>query len=171
MGQNCSCLCSLALQERQDDRIQLIDATVVLHVGIDLVAQADVQRELRMHAPVVLCEEREVRVVGIRDQQRLRGMTAAQRHGKQQIVVVDSAIAVAIEIRKVFDQFDSTLLKYSQIKIRIDSLKLAAESERVIAAQHRECDRQTVIAFVSFLAGREKTRRPEYSGKSVAARV
>ena len=51
-------------------------------------------------------------------------MTAAQRDGKQQIVVVNSAITVTIEIRKVFDQFDSTLLKYSQIKIRIDSVRV-----------------------------------------------
>ena len=57
---------------------------------------------------------------------------------KEQIVVIDFAVAVAIEVRKVFDHFNASRLEYSQIKISIDALNLDAKIYGVIAANHRE---------------------------------
>ncbi len=79
----------------------------------------------------------EIRVVGIRKQQRAIRKSAAKRDGKQQIVIVNATVEVAIEIRKVFDQFNPALLKHFQIEIGLDALNLTAEIERVVAADHR----------------------------------
>src|SRR6185369_10843745 len=109
-----------ACQERQDQRIQLVRATDVLDVGIDLIAQAEVQCELTMHAPIVLKKRGDVSVVCVRQDQRAIRNSTAERHCKQEIVIVDATVAVAIEVGKVFDQLDAALLKYFQIQIRLD---------------------------------------------------
>src|SRR6185369_6881324 len=97
----------LAVHERQNQRVQLVDTTDVLHVRVELVTQTKIQSELRMHAPVVLHETSEISIVRVRQQQRTIGNSAAQRHRKQQIVVVHAAVVIAIEIREVFDQLDA----------------------------------------------------------------
>src|SRR6185369_17586473 len=56
-----------------------------------------------------------------------------QCDGKQQIVIVDTAVAVAIKIGKVFDHLDAALLKNFQIEIRLDALHFAANVESMIA--------------------------------------
>src|ERR1041385_2189346 len=91
-----------------------------------------------MHAPIVLKERGEVSVVSVGQYQRAIRNTAAQSNCKQQIVVVNAAVAVPIEIRKVCNQLDATLLKNFQIEIRLNALNLAAEIEHVLAAHHRE---------------------------------
>ena len=48
----------VALQERLHERVDLVDAADVLDVGVDLVAQAEVERQVGPHAPVVLDEDR-----------------------------------------------------------------------------------------------------------------
>src|SRR6185503_15861542 len=92
-----------------------------------------------MDAPVVLKERGEVSVVSIRQNERALRNPAAQCYGKQQIVIVNAPISIAIEVGKVFDQLDTALLKYFQIEIRLDTLNLAAGIERVLAAQKRVC--------------------------------
>ena len=43
-------------EEREDERIQLVGAADVLHIGVQFITQAEVQRELPVNAPVVLEE-------------------------------------------------------------------------------------------------------------------
>ena len=63
---------ALASHERLHDRVQLAGAALVVDVGVDLVTQAHVQLQLVRHAPVVLDESGDVRVVGVRQLERLR---------------------------------------------------------------------------------------------------
>ena len=127
----------LAFQKRKNQRIKFVDTTDILDVRVQLVTQTEIQSELRMHAPIVLHETGEVVVVRVGQHQRAIGKTAAQRYGEQQIVIVNMPVAVAIEVREVFDQFDAALLKHFQIEIGCDALKLAAGVERVVAANQR----------------------------------
>ena len=92
---------AFAFQERLHDRIDLVVAGDVLDVGVQLVPQPEVDREVRAHAPVVLDEERRVRVVGVGNLQVLIRLAAAERHRKQQVVVVHLAVAVGVEGREV----------------------------------------------------------------------
>src|SRR5438874_1157824 len=120
------------MQKRQDQRIQLINSTDVLHVCVELITQTEIQSELRMHAPVILNKAREVSIVGVWQKQRAIRKATAKCDGKQQIVIINAAIVVAIEIRKVFNQLDAALLKDFEIEIRLDALNLAAEIKRMI---------------------------------------
>ena len=61
-----------------------------------------------------------------------------EREGKQQIIVIDAAIKVAIEIGKVFDHFNAALLKDFQIEIRLHALNLTTGGESMVAANHRQ---------------------------------
>ena len=127
-----------SLEERKDKRVQLVCTTEVFDVGIELVAQAEIQAQSTSYTPVVMEKRCEVSIVCIRQYERPLGKAAAKRHCKKQIVVVNAAVAVAIEIRKVFDQLDAALLKHLQIEIRLDTLNLAADREGVIATDHGE---------------------------------
>ena len=102
------------------------DTADVLHVRVELVADADVERQVGPDAPVVLHEQRDVVVVRVRNIQALIGLAASERHGKQQILVIHSAIAVVIEIGEVFDQLDAALAEHIQVEVAEDALPLAA---------------------------------------------
>ena len=47
-------LVARSVKERQQDGIDLVVVTQVIHVGINFIAQSQVQSELRMDAPVIL---------------------------------------------------------------------------------------------------------------------
>ena len=127
----------LALQERLDDRVDLVVAADVLDVGVRLPAQPEVQREVGPDAPVVLDVEGEVVVVGVRDDQRLIRLAAAQGHREQQIVVVDAAVAVVVEVREVLHHLEPAVLEDAEIEERVDALPLAAGPHRVRPADQR----------------------------------
>ena len=91
-------------------------AADVLDVGVDLVAQPEIQRQVGADAPVVLDEQRDVVVVGVRQDQRLVGLAAAQRHREQQVVVVHLAVAVVIEGREVLDQLDAAVAEDAEVE-------------------------------------------------------
>jgi hypothetical protein len=55
----------------------------------------------------------------------LVGLTAFQRHRKQQIVVGHATVAVDVERRKVLDQLDAAVAEYTQVELRIHPLELA----------------------------------------------
>ena len=111
---------------------------MIVHVGIDLVSQAQVQRQLRMHPPVVLDEPRQIHVVRVGDYQILIGFTAPQRDGEQQVVVVDAAVPVAIELREVFDELDPAVAKHAEIEVRVHPLELSADLPLMPAARERD---------------------------------
>ena len=50
-------------------------------------------------------------VLGVGEIERLRRLAAAQRHGEEQVVVVDPAVACVIECREVLHQLDPALLE------------------------------------------------------------
>ena len=77
-----------AVQERLHDGIDLAVVADVFRVGVEIVAQPEVQRELRRHVPVVLREERQVVVVAVGQHQRTVGIVALQRDREQQVVPV-----------------------------------------------------------------------------------
>ncbi len=129
---------SLPVQKRQDQRIELTCAADVFYIGIQFVPQANIQREPRANTPIVLHEARKVCAIGVGNQQWLSGLTAAYGYRKQQIVIINLAIAVAIEVRKVFDHLNAPLLKDPQIKISVDALYLTSKVQRVSASDHRE---------------------------------
>ena len=130
--------CRGSVTKSDDDRIQLVHAADVVHVGIELVAHAEVQRQLRMHSPVVLDEAGQVDVVGIRNHQILIGLAAAQRHREQQIVVVDPAVAVVIERGKVLDQLDAAVAEHSEVELCVHPLQLPAELPLMRSPHQRE---------------------------------
>ena len=88
-------------------------------------------------APVVLDEHRDVVVVGVVDDERLVGLPAPQRHRKQEIAIVNPAVAVVIEIGEVLDELDAALLKDAEIETAVDVLPLAAGAHGVRAADER----------------------------------
>src|SRR6185369_4987869 len=91
-----------------------------------------------MHAPVVLKKRGEISVIRIRQDERALRKSTAQCYCKQQIVVINMPITITIEVRKVFDQLDTSLLKYFQIQIRLDTLNFTTNRKRMVAAEHRE---------------------------------
>src|SRR3954468_3543050 len=86
-----------------------------------------------MEMPVVLNVEREVIVVGIGQNERPRGKSAAQPDGEEQIVVVDDTVVVAVEVGEVLDDLHHALLKDAEIEVGIDALKFSAKAQIVIA--------------------------------------
>ncbi len=70
-------------------------------------------------------------VVRVRQEEILVRLAAAQRHLEQQVVVVDDAVAVAIEGGKVLEQLDPAVAEDAQIERRVDPLDLAAQLELV----------------------------------------
>jgi hypothetical protein len=129
---------ALVGHKRQNDRIELVDPTDVIDVCIDLVSKPDVQRQLRVHAPVVLDVSRNMHIVGVRDLQILIGTTAAQRHRKQQVVVVDTPVAIPVEGWKVLDELDTPVAEHTQIERGIHALNLATELPMVSTPDERE---------------------------------
>src|SRR6185436_17767720 len=99
-------------------------AADVLDVGVQLVADPDVQRQVRPQAPVVLNEERDVVVVAVVEQEVLIRLAAAERDREQQVVVVDAAVAVVIERGEVLDHLEAALLEYAEIERAADPLPL-----------------------------------------------
>ena len=79
-----------------------------------------------MHAPVVLKERGEVRVVRVRQNERAIRNTAAKCYCKQQIVIVNMAIAVAIEVRPILHGTHDSLLEHAKVEVRTHTLELAA---------------------------------------------
>ena len=127
----------LVRDKRQHDRVELVDAALIVDLGVDLVAQAEIQLQPVRDCPVVLNEAGDVRVVGVGLDQRLIGLAAAERDGEQQVVVVDDAVAVVIERGEVLDELDAALLEDAEPELRVDALHLAAEPEAVGAADER----------------------------------
>src|SRR6267378_2574937 len=102
-----------------------------------------------MNPPVVLDEARKVSTIRVWNKEWLSGLAAAQRDREEQIVIIDLAVAVAIEVWKVFDHFNASRLEHAQIKIRIDALNLAAQVQSMIAADDRDCVAKLETALFS----------------------
>src|SRR5262245_58766867 len=126
------------MEKREDQRVQFVNATDIFDVGIQLIPQADIQSQLRMHSPVILHKARDVGVACIRNQQRFGWLCAAYRDGENQIVIVDSAIAGTIEVWKVFDHFDTALLENSKIEVASNPLNFTAEFPCMIAVNQNK---------------------------------
>ena len=122
---------ALANEKGRDDRVDLVVAADVLDVGVELVAQADIERQIGPEAPVVLHEHRHVVVVRAVDDKRLIGLSAAQRDREQQIAIVDAAVAVVVESGEVLDEFDAPLAEHAEVETAMDLLPLAAAADRV----------------------------------------
>src|ERR1700730_4927086 len=99
--------------------------------------------------PVVLDVGRHVVVIGIRENERLGRLMAADGHCEQQVFVTDQAVAIAIEIGEVLDQLDAPTLENAQIKFVIQTLELATESKIVLAT----CPAHAVIPLQPVLGG------------------
>ena len=74
---------ALALVEGRHDRVGVGVARDVLDVGVELVAQAEVERELGRQPPVVLHEGREVVAAAVVEHQVLVGLAAPERDREQ----------------------------------------------------------------------------------------
>src|SRR5262245_320501 len=116
-----------AVEERQNERIQLVRAADVLYISIELVPEAQIERELRVNSPIILEETCKIVVVGIRNYQRAISRRVWERDGKQQVIIIDAPVAVVIEIREILNKLDSALLKNAEIEIRIDALDVRAK--------------------------------------------
>ncbi len=109
-----------------------------------------------MNPPVVLDEARKVSTIRVWNKEWLSGLAAAQRDREEQIVIIDLAVAVAIEVWKVFDHFNASCLEHSQIKIRIDALNLAAQVQSMIASDDRDCVAKLEAALLGTLGHAER---------------
>src|SRR4030095_1111898 len=88
---------------------------------------------MRMNAPIVLNKEGEVSVVRVGEEQRAIRRGASERHRKKQVVIIHPAVAIVVEVREVLDQFDASLLKDSEIEIRVNALDLSAKAEEMLS--------------------------------------
>src|SRR6267142_5008628 len=91
-----------------------------------------------MDTPVILDKAREVGAIRVGNKEGLSGLATAQRDREEQVIIIDPAVAIAIEVRKILDHFNAACLKYPQIKIRIYALDLAAKGEGVVALDRCE---------------------------------
>jgi hypothetical protein len=162
---------AVTLQEGLDQRVDVAVAADVLHVGVHLVPEADVQGQAGKDAPVVLHEERKVRVVAIGQLEVAVGEGAAQRHGEQQVLVVDAAVAVVVEAREVLDELDASLAEHAQVEGALHALDLAAEAEVVGAEDGGEGVRELPAVLVRGLGHAEGGPVLEARERELAARV
>ena len=66
-------------------------------------------------------------------------MPATKCNGKEQVVIVNTVVTVTIEVREIFNKFDSSLLKDSQIEVSSDALYFAASIQGLISPNERKC--------------------------------
>ena len=67
------------------------------------------------------------------------GLELRRPDGEEKIVVVAFAVLVAVEVRKVFDGLDVSLLEDSEVEVRVDGLDLSAEGKGVFAYGPCDC--------------------------------
>ncbi len=60
------------------------------------------------------------------------GVELRRADREEQIVVVDFAVLVAVEVGKIFDSLNVALLEYAEIEVGIDGLYFSTKTERVI---------------------------------------
>src|SRR5438270_290949 len=72
------------------------------------------------------------------DDERTGGHAAAERDGEEEVVIVNAPVAVAVEVREVFDEFDAALLEDAEVEVGEHALDFAAEGQRVVARDVRE---------------------------------
>ena len=128
----------VALQKGLHDRVDVAVARDVLDVGVDLVAQARVERELGRHAPVVLHEAGDVVAAAVVEQQVLVGQAAPERDREQQVVVVHAAVAVQVELREVLDELDTPVAEDAEVEPAVCVRELRAHPQRVGALHPRQ---------------------------------
>src|SRR5436190_8121952 len=110
-----------------------------------------------MNTPVVLNKACQVSAVRIGNQKRFGRLAASQCDREEQIVVIDPAIAVTVEVRKILDHFDATRLEYSQIKIGVNALNFSANAQGVVALDR--CERVAELEATLFGTLRYAERR------------
>ena len=113
--------------------IQLIRAADVFNIGIKLVAQAKIERQLWMHAPVILKEEGQVRVVGVGNYKRAIGRRAAEGDRKKQVVIVNASVSIVIEVGEVLNKLNAALLEDFEVEVSINALNIGAETKVVLS--------------------------------------
>jgi hypothetical protein len=122
------------MEKRQQDGIDLVVVTDVVDVGVEFVAQAQIQSELGMNAPVILNVTGDVVVVGVGDDEIAIGCPAADGDGEEEIAVVDHTVAVTVLVGEVLDEDEDAAAEDSEIEGGSDALELSAEMEVVLAA-------------------------------------
>src|SRR5712691_1872960 len=122
-----------SVQKRQQDGIDLAVVAQVVYVGVNLIAQTQVQSELWMDSPVVLKISRRMVIVRVRDDQRNLRDAAANGDGEQSVPVIDDSICIAILVREVLDELDRPGLENSEIEVRANALELTAEAQVMFA--------------------------------------
>ena len=127
-----------ALIKRLHQRIALAIPAQVIEVCIRLPAQAEIESEVGERLPVIFGKQGKVIVVVVGQIERARGCGTTQSDSEEQVVVIDFAVVVAIEIGKVFDRLNVPLLKDTEIEVGIDGLDFAAKAQRVITPRPGE---------------------------------
>src|SRR5215471_12291141 len=77
------------MQERQQNWVGLAVVANIVGVRVELVAEAHIQRELRMQVPIILEISRNEIIVGVRNDQRPGWHRAADGRGKEEVLIVD----------------------------------------------------------------------------------
>ena len=160
----------LVVHERQDDRVELVDAALVVDLGVDLITQPDdsiaggstrLQSSWMNPATCVLSAS------GWNS--AWSGLPLRKSHGKQQVVVIDDSVAGVIEGGEVCDELDATLLKDAEPEFGVDALQLATEPHAVGATNEGRRVRELQAASGASPAAFGTMRRPAGSGTSAAA--
>src|SRR6202035_3179582 len=86
-----------------------------------------------MDAPVILKISGSVVVVGVGKNERSLGNGATNGDGKQEILIVDHAVSVAVLVGEVLDELDRSGLENAEVEIGTDALELAAKMNVVFA--------------------------------------
>jgi hypothetical protein len=146
---------ALAMQEGQYQWIQISGVADVLYICINFVPKPQIQHQRLRNTPVVLNECRDVVIVCIRDDERGGRLGAPQRHRENEVIIVNSPIAVAVEIGKIFDQLDAALLEYAQIKGCSYMLNLASNLQGVVPPDHGKCVAKLEPPLSGFLGNPE----------------
>ena len=111
---------------------------------LQVVAQAEVERQVAAHFPFVLREEAEVRVL-------LRLRRLAER-------LLELAVIAGQEVREIRERVDA-LQRAGEVDVQVVVEKFAADFERVVSAHGAEVVRQLIKVNVAL--GRRGGRRAE----------
>ena len=150
---------ALAVDEGQHDRIQLVDPADVVHVRIDLVAQAEVQRSCGRTRQSSCTNPAMCTLSALGITRFWIRPAAAQRDREQQVVVVDPPVAVAIEARE-----SPRPARRGRRGTRRDRTR--ASMRCTCAAESASCARRAPASSVSDDLETPLQRRPAARGKT-----
>ena len=145
-------------------------AADVLDVGVELVAQADIERQIAGGGASRPGRTSRRSCCCASNHERLIRLAAAQRDREQQIAIVDVAVTVVVEVGEVLDELDTALTEHAEVEAARGPS--ATSTDHGSYGGHVPSSRypRAETASASSPAARGTRSHPGCSGTSAAAR-